>query len=63
MDYCQEKLINATEDELENLCIQFIEILNNLRNDGKISEEEYYGHIKIKEEYVEYRNKEKSIIR
>lgn len=60
MDYFNDELEEITEEELKSLCIQFIEILKELKEGGKITEEEYYQHTKLKEEYVQYIVKRKS---
>lgn len=54
MNYFTDELGNKTEKEIENLCIQFIEMLRSLKEAGKINDKEYFEHIKLKEEYVEY---------
>lgn len=55
VDYFNDELEDTTEKELEGLCIQFIEMLKSLKNTGRITEEEFHSHIKLKEEYVKYR--------
>ncbi|MDR5658335.1 hypothetical protein RH915_02410 [Serpentinicella sp. ANB-PHB4] len=46
--------------ELENICIKFLQMLEQLKKDGKVSEEEYLDHSRAKKEFLEYLKKKRS---
>lgn len=49
------KDMNSGQDEqLKEMCITMIKLLDKLRNEGKISDEEYNEHIRVKKQFVEY---------
>ena len=47
--------MNSGQDEqLKEMCITMIKLLDKLRNEGKISDEEYNEHIRVKKQFIEY---------
>lgn len=45
-------LNNNYKDSLQELCVVMIDLLNKLKENGEIDEEEYHKHIRKKKEFL-----------
>ncbi|NLY44004.1 MAG: hypothetical protein GX066_08575 [Clostridiaceae bacterium] len=48
---------NNSEQQLKELCIILINILNSMKKEGIIDEQQYLKHTKLKKKFIEYLDK------